>query len=78
MNSIRRPRRRPRVESVSFRTLWWVLVREAVHRMQCDCSFSPDRVCPTRLHLTRQWTWKVRLVGARMAGAQLRWRFPDE
>lgn len=29
MNTIRRPRRRPRVRSVNFRTLWWLLKREA-------------------------------------------------
>lgn len=29
MNSIHRPRRRPRVDSVAFDSLWWVLVREA-------------------------------------------------
>lgn len=33
MNSIRRPRRRPRIGSVNFRTLWWVLTREAVLRI---------------------------------------------
>lgn len=32
MNSIRRPRSRPRVDSVSFASLWWVLVREAFVR----------------------------------------------
>ena len=29
MNSIRRPRKRPRVRSVSFQTFGWVLIREA-------------------------------------------------
>jgi len=29
MNTLRRPRRRPRVDSLSFRTLAWLLVREA-------------------------------------------------
>ncbi len=29
MNTIRRPRKRPRVKSVSFKTLWWLVVREA-------------------------------------------------
>jgi len=33
MNSIRRPRRRPRVRSVSFRTFAWLLVREAYLRV---------------------------------------------
>lgn len=29
MNTIRRPRKRPRKDSMSFRTLGWLLVREA-------------------------------------------------
>lgn len=33
MNSVRRPRRRPRDRSVNFRTLWWVLLREAAVRV---------------------------------------------
>jgi hypothetical protein len=33
MNSIRRPRRRPRIGSVNFKSLWWVLTREAVIRV---------------------------------------------
>ena len=33
MNSIRRPRKRPRVESISFDSFAWVLVREAALRV---------------------------------------------
>jgi len=33
MNSIRRARRRPRKLSVNFRTLWWVIRREAFLRI---------------------------------------------
>jgi hypothetical protein len=33
MNSIRRPRKRPRKNSVNFDALWWVLVREAALRV---------------------------------------------
>jgi len=33
MNSIKRPRRRPRVRSVSFHTFGWLLVREAYMRV---------------------------------------------
>jgi len=33
MNSIRRPRRRPRGQSVNFRSLWWVVLREAALRV---------------------------------------------
>lgn len=29
MNSIKRPRKRPRVRSVNFRVLWWLIAREA-------------------------------------------------
>jgi len=29
VNSIRRPRRRPRVRSCNFRSLWWLVAREA-------------------------------------------------
>jgi hypothetical protein len=34
-NSIQRPRQRPRVESVNFRTLWWLAAFEAAYRMEC-------------------------------------------
>jgi len=34
MNSIRRPRRRPRARSVSFKTFGWLLVREAFLRIK--------------------------------------------
>lgn len=33
MNTIRRPRRRPRKSSVSFKTFGWLLVREAYLRI---------------------------------------------
>lgn len=33
MNSIKRARKRPRVHSVNFRVLWWVLLREAALRV---------------------------------------------
>lgn len=33
MNTIRRRRRRPRVDSVNFRTVWWVLQHEAALRI---------------------------------------------
>lgn len=29
MNSIRRPRNRPRVKSVNFRSFWWLVRRQA-------------------------------------------------
>lgn len=34
MNSIRRPRKRPRVRSVNFRVFGWLLVREAYLRIR--------------------------------------------
>ncbi len=33
MNTIRRPRKRPREKSSNFRTFWWVLAREAFLRI---------------------------------------------
>jgi hypothetical protein len=33
MNTLDRPRKRPRKLSVNFRTLWWLLVREAFVRV---------------------------------------------
>jgi len=41
VNSIRRPRRRPRVESVSFESFAWVLVREVAVRVCCPRLLSP-------------------------------------
>jgi hypothetical protein len=38
MNSIRRPRARPRVRSVSFRTFAWLLVREGYCRIIFRCA----------------------------------------
>ncbi len=35
MNTIQRPRRRPRVRSVNFRALWWLVVREAAWCVAC-------------------------------------------
>lgn len=32
-NTIRRPRSRPRVKSVNFRALWWLVAREAYVQM---------------------------------------------
>jgi len=33
VNTIRKPRKRPRDKSISFRTFWWVLQREAFMRI---------------------------------------------
>jgi len=63
MNSIRRRRSRPRVDSVNFRTLWWVLTREAVfavHRLD----FGPDaNLGFLRNYLAVRPTSKVRSLG---------------
>jgi len=32
-NTIRRPRKRPRVRSMNFRSLWWLIQREAAARI---------------------------------------------
>ena len=42
MNRIKRARRRPRVNSYSFRTLWWVLAREAVVQVMRAVEPEPD------------------------------------
>ena len=34
MNSIRRPRNRPRVKSVNFRSLWWLVTLEAAFNIR--------------------------------------------
>lgn len=39
MNTLRRPRKRPREDSISFRTLWWLLRCEARLAIWC-ASFS--------------------------------------
>ena len=33
MNTIRRPRRRPRVDSLNFRTCWWLIAYEAAYQV---------------------------------------------
>jgi hypothetical protein len=35
VNTIRRPRRRPRLESINFRTLWWLVGFEASYLVWC-------------------------------------------
>ena len=34
-NTIRQPRKRPRRTSVNFRSLWWLLAREAAWQILC-------------------------------------------
>jgi len=52
VNSIRRPRRRPRRDSVSYRTFAWVLIREAFL----------TAVLPPDEHPRVQHEWRAYLV----------------
>lgn len=57
MNSIRRPRRRPRVDSVNWRTFGWVLIREAATNVLCATALGGERrswVKSLLLHRNRQ------------------------
>lgn len=66
MNTLRRPRRRPRVESVNFRTLWWVLAREAAWRViEPDLHVHIDRL-PYRSWLRDISTDEIRRHVARV------------
>lgn len=60
MNSIRRPRRRPRVRSVNFRTLWWVLAREAAFAVCYQDGLGEPWELYWRRHLARMSTDRVR------------------
>lgn len=59
MNTIRRPRARPRKSSVNFRTFGWLLIREAAWCIGHDVtSRAIHRVL--RSDLVRLPTWRVR------------------
>jgi hypothetical protein len=62
MNTIRRPRARPRVRSVNFRTLWWLLVREAYVQIMWAPAHPVDTAWP-RSHMARRTTWWLRRNG---------------
>jgi len=59
MNTIRRPRKRPRVKSVNFRTLWWLLVREAYWSI-ASLPQLPAFGARLRRNLAKRPTWWVR------------------
>lgn len=71
-NTLRRPRRRPRARSVSFRTLWWVLVREACLHLAVADAFPDVSVYEWRRYLARCRTDRVRRIAARLL-ASLAW-----
>lgn len=60
MNSIRYPRRRPRVESVSFRGFFWVLVREAAVRIIHPSSMGTPAERAARLAVNSGSTFQIR------------------
>jgi hypothetical protein len=63
MNSTRRRRSRPRVHSVNFRSLWWVLLREAVLRVAYPSSMGAASEGQARQTCTSRESWKLRAVG---------------
>jgi len=63
MNSIRRPRRRPRVQSVNFRTLWWVLLREAVLRVAYPSSIGAASEGSARNSCSSSDSARIRWLG---------------
>lgn len=68
MNSIRRPRKRPRVRSVSFRVLGWLLVREAyvrIHRgrpLDVDDRASRRTIMKIHTHVLRRSAERIMVV----------------
>jgi hypothetical protein len=59
---IERTRKRPRDKSVTFRTFWWLLTREAVLNI---CQNSSPNLCRDNLRawLARSQTHRVRFFG---------------
>jgi hypothetical protein len=53
-NSIRRPRRRPRVRSLNFRTFGWVLLREVAVEVLSSTSLAGERRSFVRQCLVRE------------------------
>jgi len=75
MNTIRRARRRPRVDSLSFRTCWWLIAYEAAFRIMSG-HWSLHRVEPlTRRDFVEVWPKSWRTRAARILRADARWRF---
>lgn len=65
MNTIRRPRKRPRKKSANFRALWWVLTREAVVTLVLSWGDMWSREQQWRRYLAGCSTHRVRAIGAR-------------
>jgi hypothetical protein len=60
MNSFNRPRRRPRVESISWRVFGWVLLREASLRVLFPHSVGAFSETQARRTLAAEENWRVR------------------
>ncbi len=64
MNSLRRPRRRPRQSSVNFRVLGWLLVREGALRVCMAPAVGTSVTVWRRFLAERRPASIVRLVGS--------------
>lgn len=79
MNSIHRRRRRPRIESVSFKSLGWVLVREVAMCVAFPRSLATMNQHEARAALVHESTTAIRRDVARLIAIQP-WRqyFPAQ
>lgn len=59
MNTIKRPRKRPRVKSYNLRTLWWVLRREAALHIFFPNVQHVGAYSPARGYVASWPSWKV-------------------
>ncbi len=64
MNSIRRPRSRPRVQSCNFHSLWWLVTREACWQILCRHASYTDTPW-TRRAFAQGQTFYVRALAER-------------
>lgn len=74
MNSINRARSRPRVDSVSFQSFAWVLVREALVNVLLSPGGPVDREPLLRRWVAGLPTDRVRKFGERMLACYPHWR----
>ncbi len=68
-NTIRHPRKRPRVKSVNFRSLWWLITREAAWLVMSGSEGRPG----TR-YTRRGFAGSETYYAVRLAEALLRYR----
>lgn len=69
MNSIRRARVNPRVESVCFCSLWWVLLREAAYRVIATPWMTEAEEQFWRTRLSDSHSWEVHRMVERVLAA---------